>query len=160
MKMFAHVIGGKVAEIIEPFADEEGNEIPIASRFHPDIVSNLVDITGTDVEAGWSYQDGTFAPQPQPTVTQEQVLAALTASVQQHLDDAAKQLGYDSIFTAVTYADEPAVPKFQQEGQALRTWRSQVWAACYAILAAVKAGTRTAPSADDVIAELPVFAIS
>ena len=42
-------------------------------------------------------------------------------------DDGAKarELGYTNIFTAVTYADEAAVPQFQREGQALREWRSR-----------------------------------
>lgn len=89
--------------------------------------------------------------------TAQDLQAGLTARVQQHLDAAAKALGYDDIKSAVTYADEPAVPRFQAEGLALRAWRSQVWAACYAILAEVQAGARTVPTASALIAELPPF---
>jgi len=92
-----------------------------------------------------------------PGETPEQMQAALTASVQAHLDSVARGLGYDNIFTAVTYADEPAVPKFQAEGQALRAWRSQVWGRCYELLGEVLAGTRAVPSAAELIAELPEF---
>lgn len=78
------------------------------------------------------------------------------AAVQQHLDAAARARGYDDIRSAVTYAEEPAVPAFQAEGQALRAWRSRVWAACYGILAEVQAGTRSAPaSVAELIGELP-----
>jgi len=94
-----------------------------------------------------------------PGDTPEEQQAALTASVQAHLDNVARGLGYDSIFTAVTYADEAAVPKFQVEGQALRAWRSEVWARCYELLAEVLSGTRPVPSVQDLIAELPEFTV-
>lgn len=75
----------------------------------------------------------------------------LQALVQKHMDDAAISLGYDDLKTAVTYADEPSVPKFQAEGQALRAWRSKVWAKCYQMLS--EGGQ--APSDESLIASLP-----
>lgn len=87
----------------------------------------------------------------------KQIKKALIAAVQAHLDAAAATAGYDSILTACTYADEAAVPKFRAEGRALRAWRSSVWAACQGIMAEVKAGTRQAPTASELIAELPVL---
>lgn len=53
------------------------------------------------------------------------------AKGQQYLDELAKSWGYDSIFTACTYAEEPAVPKFQLEGKALRKYRSEFWDAAH-----------------------------
>jgi hypothetical protein len=53
-----------------------------------------------------------LADPPQPTT--EHVVAALTGAVQSHLDTVARSYGYDNVFTACTYADEPAVPRFQQ----------------------------------------------
>jgi len=91
--------------------------------------------------------------------SEAQVQARLMDVVQAHLDSAAREKGYDSIFTAVTYADEPAVTKFQTEGRAMRKWRSLVWDACYQILADVQAGTRTIPTETDLIAELPTLII-
>jgi hypothetical protein len=76
-------------------------------------------------------------------------------AVQIHMDAAAALHGYDSIKTAVTYADEPAVPKFQIEGLAFRAWRSLCWDYCYTQLAAVLAGHRTQPTIEQLIAELP-----
>lgn len=89
--------------------------------------------------------------------TPEQIRAALSAAVQAHLDTRAQAAGYDSIFTAVTYADEAAVPRFQAEGEALRAWRSLVWAKCYEVLADVESGKRGIPLAEDLIAELPAI---
>lgn len=79
------------------------------------------------------------------------------AAIQMHLDAFAQAMGYDSIHTAVTYADEPAVPQFQADGRALRAWRSRVWSAGYALLAASGAGLRPAPTIDQLLAELPAF---
>jgi hypothetical protein len=76
-------------------------------------------------------------------------------AVQNLLDAEAIAAGYDSIHTAVTYADEPAVPKFQQDGIALRTRRSLVWAKCYEILGEVISGQRQLPTVDELISELP-----
>jgi hypothetical protein len=117
--------------------------------------------TGDDPEAHGSAlfadliegKHGTISPFIAPPVTQAQ----LESAVQKHLDATAKLLGYDSIATAVTYADEPAVPSFQAQGKAFRAWRSQVWASCIASLDAVQAGTQPMPTAEALIATLPVF---
>ena len=92
-----------------------------------------------------------------PELTYEEKVEAYRSAVGGHIDSQAQSLGYDNVATAVTYADEPAVPKFQQEGLALRAWRSQVWASCYSILADVEAGNRPEPTLEDLIAELPAF---
>lgn len=77
--------------------------------------------------------------------------------VQKHLDKAAKGQGYDNIMTVVSYAEEPAVARFQKDGQAFRVWRSKVWEYAYEQLAAVEAGTRSVPSQDEFLAELPAL---
>ena len=92
-----------------------------------------------------------------PPLTAEQITAALTVAVQAHLDATAAAHGYDNIYTACTYADEPAVALFQAEGQALRAWRSLVWAHCHAVMAAVQGGQRGVPTAAELIAELPAL---
>lgn len=116
------------------------------------------------VENAWvMLDDPDAAPAPAPQepppdpVTPAQIQALRIVQVQEHLDAQAQALGYDSIYTAVTYAEEPAVPKFQNEGRALRAWRSLVWAACHAILAEVLAGTRDIPTRAELIAALPPF---
>lgn len=78
-------------------------------------------------------------------------------AIQAHLDAAARGRGYDSIATAVSYAEEPAVPKFQDDGKAFRAWRSLVWQYAYQELARVKAGEREIPALDSFMDELPAL---
>lgn len=99
-------------------------------------------------------------PPPPPAPTAEQIRADRVAAVYDHLNAAAQALGYDDIRAAVTYADEPIVPKFQAEGRAFRAWRSLVWAHCYQVLDDVQAGRRPIPSAQDLITELPALHIA
>ena len=102
---------------------------------------------------GWIW-DGSQWVRP---MTDEEVIDALTADVQKHLDAAAQALGYDDIRSAVTYADEPAVEKFQREGLAMRAWRSLVWKYCCQVLDDVRAGRRTTPTTEALISELPLL---
>ena len=80
-------------------------------------------------------------------------------AVQLFMDHVAQEHGYDSVATAVSYAEEPAVPKFQSDGRAFREWRSLVWAYCYAQLDAYKAGTIEKPTVEQLIAGLPALSI-
>lgn len=93
-------------------------------------------------------------PAPIPRTVDDRI-GALRAHVQQYLDAMAQSLGYDDIKTAVTYAEEPSVPKFQNEGRALRAWRSAVWAACYELLDRVKSGAMPEPSERTLTGLLP-----
>jgi hypothetical protein len=92
-----------------------------------------------------------------PQVSPEALQASLVSTVQGLMDTKAQGYGYDSVTTAVTYADEPAIPKFQEEGQAFRAWRSQVWASAYSILGEVQAGHRSFPTVAEVPSLLPAF---
>lgn len=96
-------------------------------------------------------------PESEPLSEPEphEIVAMFRDSIQLKLDEQARQYGYDSIASAVTYAEEPAVPKFQAEGQAFRAWRSLVWAYGYEQLALVESGQRPAPTIPEFIAELP-----
>lgn len=100
-------------------------------------------------------EDGYPVLADRPPPTEAEIKAMKVALVQRHLDQAATALGYDSIANAITYADEPSVPKFQAEGRAFRAWRSLVWDTCYRILDQVKAGEREIPTDDELLAELP-----
>lgn len=88
------------------------------------------------------------------------IVTRLRDAVQAHMDIEAQRYGYDDIKTAVTYADEPAVKKFQVEGAAFRAWRSLVWAACYDHMDAVADGTVAIPdSTESLLAILPILNI-
>jgi len=108
------------------------------------------------VGIGWiDNGDGTFSAPIVETklLTQEDYSDA----IQKMLDIKAVELGYDNIFTAVTYADEPGVPKFQSEGKALRKWRSLVWEYAYNTLGQVEQGIIEAPTIEDFIIGMPNY---
>lgn len=88
--------------------------------------------------------------------TPEAIVGDYTQAVQAYLDHVAQSWGYDSIYTAATYADENAVKVFADEGKALRAWRSRVWAAARQTLADVQGGKTPLPSIEEMIASLPV----
>ena len=94
-------------------------------------------------------------------VLQEEFLAStksrLTSAIQSMLDDKAKERNYDSILSLCSYATSPTA-KFSDEGQAGVSWRDEVWAKGYAILADVESGSRAIPTVDELLAELPDFA--
>lgn len=48
-----------------------------------------------------------------------------------HLNSTARSYHYDSINSAVSYAEEASVPRFQLEGRAFRKWRSQCYEYAY-----------------------------
>lgn len=78
-----------------------------------------------------------------------------TDTVQRFMDAMANMYNFDNISTAVTY-EFSDIPRFQREGKALRIWRDKVWAKCYEILDAVKAGEREVPKNElEVLGELP-----
>ena len=93
-------------------------------------------------------------------VLQEEFLAStksmLTSAIQSTLDNKAQERGYDNILSLCTYATSTA-EKFSAEGQAGVAWRDEVWAKGYSMLADVEAGTRSIPTADELLAELPDF---
>ena len=133
-------------------ADEDG---PLPERSTPTKPPKL---TGSKVArwTGSGWEKLAAAPEIDPYVpTAEEVAKAYELAVQARLDAAAIAARYDSIATAISYAEEPAVPKFQNDGKAFRAWRSLVWAYAYEQLAAVKAGERTQPTVEDFLLELP-----
>jgi hypothetical protein len=101
-------------------------------------------------------RDG-IEPLPPAVPDEAAIVAAYESGVQQHLDSTAWLYGYDNLISAITYAEEPAVPAFQVEGQAFRAWRSLAWATCREVLAQYKTGERAAPTLAELFAELPAL---
>lgn len=91
-----------------------------------------------------------------PPPTDGEKVAVYRAAVGRHIDKQAQAFGFDSIVTAVTYADEPADPLNQSYGQALRAWRSKCWEKCREVLATWQGGGAE-PTVEDLIASLPAF---
>lgn len=88
--------------------------------------------------------------------TPEGVQREVTLRVQSILDTFARSKGYDNIVSAASYAAS-TVPQFAAEAARAVLMRDNMWAACYAIMEAVKAGTRPLPTVEEVIAELPAL---
>ena len=113
-------------------------------------------VDGEGAQLGDTWDGAAFVkPASPPPPSIDDLATQYSVAVQRMLDETAQSFGYDSIAAAVTYADEPAVPRFQEEGRGLRAWRSLVWAKCYEMLAHVEAGTAPIPSESDVMAALP-----
>lgn len=148
--MRAHIIeDGKIVNTIEI---ERLDLIPGLHLVDADLLGGAI---------GDSYDEHAGAVQPPaPAVPSEaEIVAAYMATVQQYMDETARAFGYDDLISVVTYAEEPAVARYQAEGQAFRAWRSGCWSTCEAMLAAVKSGDRPAPTHDELIAELPELGI-
>lgn len=121
----------------------------------PDIPAGYV---ARVINGKWDYQLVMPSTSPEaPVATPVDQQAVLTSHVQEYMDAIARSYGYDSIASAVTYADEPIVPKFQLEGKAFRSWRSVVWAKCYELLDEVKNGKREIPTPDELSGLVPGF---
>ena len=93
-------------------------------------------------------------------INSEKYIKTISDAVQIILDTEAQIAGYDSIHTAVTYADETAVAKFSDDGKSFRKWRSNVWAYCYGVLAQYETDlasdpSTVAPTSDGMIAGMP-----
>lgn len=96
-----------------------------------------------------------------PVISVETILTEMEIGLQNHLDSVSKGFGYDNIMSAISYAEEPSVPKFQREGRAFRKWRSLFWVAANQHKNSVLAGDLQAPeSLDDLIEILPKFDIT
>lgn len=80
-----------------------------------------------------------------------------TAQVQEMLDKAAQELGYDSCLSVCSYIDT-GVAKFDAEGKQFRAWRSAIWNRGYELLGEVKAGTRIVPLPEELPDLLPKLA--
>lgn len=130
-------------------APNKGRWLPDNPPAFDPLVSTLQVVT--PIAPGATEIPYTVVPRPA-----EQIVANLTAVVQQHLDATARTRNYDGILSLCSYAAS-AHPKFGPEGLAGVAWRDAVWAACYTILAEVQAGQRAVPTADELLAELPAM---
>lgn len=86
----------------------------------------------------------------------DELKTAYERMVQAHIDSVAREQGYDSIYTAISYLGS-SNPKWAAESVALRDWRDSVWLTTHGILNDVVAGERPLPAIEQVIAELPIY---
>ena len=92
-----------------------------------------------------------------PTPNQLEVVKKRKSKViQDWLDTKARERGYDSILSAVSYSTDTLGP-FYAESLVYSRWRSDCWAAGYQILANVEVGLIPLPSDAELILMLPAL---
>ncbi len=106
---------------------------------------------------------GTLAADPELVAAQQEqvVIKSMVDAVQAHLDSIAQLRGYGDENTSptisiVSYTDD-VNPVFAADAATFKAYRSACWTLCYQILADVKNGLRTAPTVEELLAELPVI---
>ena len=98
------------------------------------------------------YQTLVFNDDVITVTTDTSKLAELIESrIQTMLDTKAKELGYDNMVSACSYAGYPN--KFQEEAVKLGTWRSNVWDKAYEL----QASMTEVPTIEEVLNQLPKF---
>ena len=116
----------KVIDIYSDFTDNEG--------FHSKAEQELAATVSADLKV------------------RDLLVTSVTTAIQAMLENKAIELGYDSVISAVTYADENIIPEFQAEGKAMRKWRSKCWKVAKDLLAA-----NTLMSVEEALAAMPEY---
>lgn len=111
---------------------------------------------GHDVDSSHEYLEWLAQGNSPSPIVEVLTISDYATAIQTRLDDFARTRNYDGILSATTYATS-GVAKFKAEGQYAVEARDATWAKGYEILAAVKAGTRTAPTLEGLAAELPAL---
>lgn len=86
-------------------------------------------------------------------LTKSGIQKRLTDAVQARMDSRAQEKGYDSIASACSYIQSTDLI-FRAEAEVCMEWRDRVWRYCYNVLNAVKAGLRSIPTVEELLAEL------
>lgn len=85
----------------------------------------------------------------------EQKLIIIKNGIQTHIDTKAVELGFDNINSISKYMgfDNP----YRTDAESLALWTANVWVYVEAELVKMESGTRTIPTVDEAILELPTF---
>lgn len=124
-----------------------------------DIENNYIPISDTqqsDIN-GWTYRKSECPMKTEEEKQKEiaeQRFTDIQTAVQAVLDRKAKEKNYDNGFAVASYALSTN-DTFRSDAGKFIAWRDAVWAKCYQILDAYKAGEIEMPSVENVIAVLP-----
>lgn len=77
-------------------------------------------------------------------------------AVETFLDSIVSQKDYKNILHACSYV-ESSVPQYKAEALAVVAWRDLVWGKAYEIQNAILAGSRTVPTREEFLAEMPAL---
>ncbi len=145
----SHIVAASDSEFVENV-----DAIFASGAVYHKAIGNYQVVTA-DIPDGHAWQDCEYVnggvslkSDTMPTLAQYQ------AAVQAVLDSNAQRLGYDGILSAASYAGDQN-STFGSQGAAFKSWRSAVWAKCYAALAQVQAGTMPQPTTQALVAMLP-----
>jgi hypothetical protein len=110
--------------------------------------------TDKDVVCGQIENNGVFTNPKLSLPTQDQYMQ----KAQSVMDAQAQSMGYDNIFTAISYIGDP-FPRFNDEAVALRAYRSRVWQHSNDLMAQVLAGKIAQPTLEEYEQGLPDFTL-
>lgn len=89
-------------------------------------------------------------------MTNAEIMRVCEQTIQRRLDDFARTRNYDTILSACSYVNS-FNPTFKDEGTKCSMIRDATWNKCYEIMNEVIGGTRSMPSLEQLISELPVL---
>lgn len=96
----------------------------------------------------------TYSENP-PEASLADYVAGATAAIQAWLESIAKENGYDSLASCISYLGS-VVAQYKADAIAASTWRDSVWPAAYQMLTSQSANPPDPlPSYDQLIAQLP-----
>ena len=110
-----------------------------------------------DCKTDWSFDDCRFKPPVLPVITAEAQQEYFTQLACEMMDKKVKERHYDGIISACSYVGSTN-ERYSFEAMACMAWRDKVWARCFEIFDALKAGRMEIPSKEDFLAMLPSFA--
>ena len=90
-----------------------------------------------------------------PPPTPEQLLKAIEAAIEKHMDEVAQAKRYDNRDSCRLYAGYPN--PFQAEAIAFGQWVAQCWVDSNQAQADIANGLRTIPTPEEAVAELPTM---
>ena len=131
---------------------------PVDPPPHDALTETLVEGAPVEIGAGWIQTWTVQQASPQEIAERQQdIRDAMTARVQQRLDDFARTRGYDNIVSACSYATSTHA-KYGPEGRYCVTARENTWDVMFSIEAQVQAGLRPIPMTyEEIESELPVL---
>lgn len=101
--------------------------------------------------------DGSGGVTLDPVKRGEIAMKLFEEAIEAHIEATATERDYSSATRLASYVASTK-PAWKAEAEAFVAWRDDVWEYVFAELAKVQAGTRTEPTIEDFIAELPQIA--
>lgn len=112
-----------------------------------DFMPNLIDGTGGNIGDTWDGERFVSPPPTPPSIKDYE------AALETMLDEKAQERTWKDCMSARAAAGYPS--SFQPEGIAFVVWWTGCWEMAHSILAEVQAGTRTIPTVEEFLAEMP-----